>query len=101
MSEISAAELLRQAAVQLAEAGVPNAQHDAKRLLLSVLSDPPLSLDQVTLSSEANVRFQKRVARRAKREPLQHILQSASIMYLDLKSDARCKAGSPEHPAHA
>ena len=89
MSEMSAAELLRQAAVQLAEAGVPSAQHDAKRLLLSVLPASPVSLDQVSLSSEANAQFQKLVARRAKREPLQHILQSATIMYLDLKSDAR------------
>ncbi|MEL6664916.1 MAG: peptide chain release factor N(5)-glutamine methyltransferase [Pseudomonadota bacterium] len=86
---MSAAELLRQAAVQLAEAGVPSAQHDAKRLLLSVLPDLPPSLDQVKLSSESNARFQKLVARRAKREPLQHILQTATIMYLDLKSDAR------------
>ena len=89
MSQMSAAELLRQAAVQLAEAGVPSAQHDAKRLLLSVLPDQPPSLDQVKLSSEASTRFQKLVARRAKREPLQHILQTATIMYLDLKSDAR------------
>ncbi|NQY39227.1 MAG: peptide chain release factor N(5)-glutamine methyltransferase [Henriciella sp.] len=89
MSETSAAELLRQAAVQLAEAGVPSAQHDAKRLLLSVLPASSLTLDRVTLSSEANAQFQVLLARRAKREPLQHILQSATIMHLELKSDAR------------
>lgn len=92
MSETSAAELLRQAAVQLSEAGVPSAHHDAKRLLLSVISDmdaAPLSLDHVKVSTEALARFKTFVSRRAKREPLQHILQSASIMHLDLKSDAR------------
>lgn len=92
MSETSAAELLRQAAVQLAEAGVPSAQHDAKRLLLFVLSGngaAPLSLDQIKLSRTATTQFKQFLTRRAKREPLQHILQSASIMHLDLKSDAR------------
>ena len=92
MSEISAAELLRQAAVQLAEAGVPSAQHDAKRLMLSLISadgSASVSLDRVVLSGDTITQFKTLVARRAKREPLQHILQSASIMYLDLKSDAR------------
>lgn len=92
MSETSAAELLRQAVVQLSEAGVPSAHHDAKRLLLSVTTDADaaaLALDQVKLSTEALARFKTLVSRRAKREPLQHILQSASIMHLDLKSDAR------------
>lgn len=92
MSERSAVEILRQAAVQLAEAGVPSAQHDAKRLLLSLLSadgSASLALDGVVLSGETITQFNALVARRAKREPLQHILQSATIMYLDLKSDAR------------
>ena len=92
MSETSAAELLRQAAVQLAEAGVPSAQHDAKRLLLSLVSadgSAALSLDRVMLSDETITQYKTLLARRAKREPLQHILQSASIMHLDLKSDAR------------
>ena len=87
-----AADLLRQAIIQLAEAGVPSPQHDAKQLLLAAVSDPnkmPLSLDQLAISRDAYTRFEAFLARRSRREPLQHILQSASIMHLDLKSDAR------------
>ena len=90
MSEMSAADLIRQAAVQLAEAGVPSAQYDAKQLLLAAVSgEKPLALDQLVITADALTRFKTSLARRAKREPLQHILQSASIMHLDLKSDAR------------
>ena len=92
MSDMSAADLIRQAAVQLAEAGVPSAQHDAKRLLLATVEgseEKPLALDQLVITGDALTRFNAFVARRAKREPLQHILQSASIMHLYLKSDAR------------
>lgn len=92
MNEMSAADLIRQAIVQLAEAGVPSAQHDAKQLLLAAVSGSgavPVPLDQLTIPGDALIRFKTFLARRAKREPLQHILQSASIMHLDLKSDAR------------
>ena len=89
---MSAADLIRQAVVQLSEAGVPSARHDAKQLLLAAVSqsgEAALSVEQLTVSGEALTRFKGLLARRAKREPLQHILQSASIMHLDLKSDAR------------
>lgn len=87
-----AADLLREAVTQLAAAGVPSPQHDAKQLLLAAASDAnetPLSLDQLVISRDAHTRFEAFLARRSNREPLQHILQTASIMHLDLKSDAR------------
>lgn len=92
MSDMIASDLLRQAIIQLAEAGVPSPQHDAKQLLLAAVSDPnqtPLALDQMVISRDALTRFEAFLARRSKREPLQHILQTASIMHLDLKTDAR------------
>jgi release factor glutamine methyltransferase len=92
VSETAATDLIRQAAVQLAEAGVPSPQHDAKKLFrfaLSGASESRSDLNQRPISPEDLARFKSYIARRAKREPLQHILQSASIMHLDLKSDAR------------
>ena len=92
MSATNATDLIRQAAVQLAEAGVPSPQHDAKKLMRFALdgaSDSALDVDQRPISPEALGHFKSYIARRAKREPLQHILQSASIMHLDIKSDAR------------
>ncbi|MFN3213340.1 MAG: peptide chain release factor N(5)-glutamine methyltransferase [Henriciella sp.] len=92
MSEPTATDLIRQAAVQLAEAGVPSPQHDAKKLLrfaLGAQGDTTSDLDQSLISPEDLARFKSYITRRTKREPLQHILQSASIMHLDLKSDAR------------
>ena len=92
MSQTIAASLLRQAALKLAEAGVPSPQHDAKQLLLAARTRPdeasPLLDDWEVSENEITV-FNAYVARRARREPLQHIMQAATIMHLTIKSDAR------------
>ncbi|MEL7539838.1 MAG: peptide chain release factor N(5)-glutamine methyltransferase [Pseudomonadota bacterium] len=92
MSPKSAAELIRLGAKILEQAGVSDAQHDARSLMAFVLSESqatamPLS---VRLIAEDQLRaFDALIARRAKREPLQHILGKATIFELVLKSDRR------------
>ena len=92
MSPKDAAELIKEAAKDLEAAGIADAKHDARRLLHAALSDTKDSsvpIDFRLISSAEFLRFRDFVVRRAAREPLQHITQTASIFNLTLKSDHR------------
>jgi release factor glutamine methyltransferase len=77
--------LVREAAERLSSAGVASPEHDAAELLAHVLgtSRPELPLvGDVTPSQAAE--FDRVVARRVLREPLQHISGRAAFRYLEL-----------------
>jgi release factor glutamine methyltransferase len=78
-------ELRRAAAARLAEAGVPSPAYDADALLAHVLDVAPASLPLVgEVPAYLAARFEALVARRADREPLQHLLGSTGFRYVDL-----------------
>jgi release factor glutamine methyltransferase len=78
-------ELRRAAAARLAEAGVPSPVHDADALLAHVLEVAPARLPLVEdVPDDIAARFEGLVARRADREPLQHLLGSTGFRYVDL-----------------
>jgi release factor glutamine methyltransferase len=74
-----------EAAARLAEAGVASPEHDAAELLAHLLgtSRPGLSLVDA-LTSEQCRAFDGLVARRAAREPLQHLTGTAAFRYVEL-----------------
>ncbi len=77
--------LLGEAADRLAAAGVPSAGHDAAELLAHVLGStrPAVPLLE-EVAPEHVAAFEALVARRAGREPLQHLTGSAPFRYLEL-----------------
>jgi release factor glutamine methyltransferase len=78
-------ERRRAATARLAEAGVPSPAYDADALLAHVLG-----VDQARLAlldhvaDEHAARFEALVARRARREPLQHLLGSVGFRHVEL-----------------
>lgn len=78
-------ELLRKAVASLEAAGVPSPEYDAAELLALALGVSRGSL-RVTaeVGAASIVRFEAFVARRAAREPLQHLTGTAGFRYLDL-----------------
>lgn len=85
-------DTIRKTAARLREAGIDTPEHDAKLLLAEAagveLRDVDKALlmdDALDLTDEGAVRFDAMVARRAAREPLQHITGHAPFRYLDLK----------------
>lgn len=85
------ADIIRAAASTLNEAGIETAEHDAKLLLAEAYGRELSDVDKARLMGEcwdddsAARRFDEFVARRASREPLQHITGHAPFRYLDLK----------------
>jgi release factor glutamine methyltransferase len=79
-------DLIRGAAVRLADAGVASAEYDASTLLAHVLgvSSGQLTLAQ-SVTHEQMSTFELLVARRAAREPLQHLIGRAGFRYVDLQ----------------
>ncbi|AYY14280.1 peptide chain release factor N(5)-glutamine methyltransferase [Actinobacteria bacterium YIM 96077] len=81
-------ERVEAAARQLAEAGVPSPRHDAEMLAAHALGiDRPelaVRLARHDASQEAADSYSELVARRAKREPLQHITGTAHFRQLTL-----------------
>ncbi|MGI6725638.1 MAG: peptide chain release factor N(5)-glutamine methyltransferase [Christensenellales bacterium] len=78
-----AGEALRRAAQRLAQAGVPDARHDARALLGEVMNLAPLEVlaaQDRPLDEAGQARFFDLVARRAAREPLQYLLGRAYFM---------------------
>ena len=88
---MAAADVIRDAAVQLREAGIETPEHDAKLLLAEAAGVELRDVDKALLmgeelgTAERFARFQSMLARRAKREPLQYITGHAPFRYLDLK----------------
>ena len=77
--------LVREAAVLLAAAGVASPEHDAAELLAHVLGStrPGLPLVEEVSSTQA-AEYDALVARRALREPLQHLTGTAAFRYLEV-----------------
>lgn len=88
---MAAADVIRDAAVQLREAGIETPEHDAKLLLAEAAGVELRDVDKALLmgeelgTAEQLARFQSMLVRRAKREPLQYITGHAPFRYLDLK----------------
>jgi release factor glutamine methyltransferase len=79
-------EAVRRAAARLAVAGVPSPEHDAGELLAHVLGTRRSQLPLVDDVSEAAAeRFDGLVARRAAREPLQHLTGEAWFRHVRLE----------------
>lgn len=71
---------------------VPDARLDAEYLLAGVLNMPrlPLLLEKLRpLTEEENAAYQAFLQRRAKREPLQYILEEQSFMGFSFRTDRR------------
>lgn len=95
----SARALLRAAAQRLAAAGVEPAELDAGLLLEHATGMPRLrrmALGDDAVAADASRRFEDAVARRAAREPLQHIVGTTSFLGLELNVDGRVLVPRPE-----
>jgi release factor glutamine methyltransferase len=76
---------IRAAAAALAQAGVPSPDYDAAELLAHVLGTTRPGLALVQALTEAQAReYDALVARRARREPLQHLVGSAPFRHVEL-----------------
>ncbi|MGZ6831505.1 MAG: peptide chain release factor N(5)-glutamine methyltransferase, partial [Nocardioidaceae bacterium] len=76
---------LRDAAAVLAGAGVESADYDAAELLAHVLGTSRAGLALVeTLTPVQESTYDALVARRARREPLQHLTGTAGFRYVEL-----------------
>ena len=87
---LTLADALRRAAVRLTEAGVVDAQVDAELLAAHVLSVRRGAVQAAAVRGDAIAapdaeRLEALVARRATREPLQHLTGSAPFRHLELR----------------
>ena len=77
--------VLRSATATLAAAGVPSPEYDAAELLAHVLGTTRAQLALVDdLSDERREQYDDLVARRARREPLQHLTGTAAFRHVEL-----------------
>jgi release factor glutamine methyltransferase len=82
---VTPGEHRRAAAVRLTAAGVPSPEHDADALLAHVLGVDRGTLAVVGEVSDAQAeRFEALLARRERREPLQHLLGTTGFRYVEL-----------------
>ncbi len=85
MSATRAGELVRSAAAELAAAGVESPAVDARLLLAHVLDlDPGRLLLDPAVEEDDRVVFEALIARRAGREPLQHLTGRAHFRHQEL-----------------
>ncbi|MBM7825842.1 release factor glutamine methyltransferase [Arcanobacterium pluranimalium] len=84
MATTSWHEALSRAIKHLRDAGVPSPEYDARSLAEHCLGRVPLASEPIPARME--VLFEAGVRRRAKREPLQHILGKMWFRYLELES---------------
>ncbi len=83
---MSVESILAAATDQLAEAGVAAARNDAELLLSHVTGVPRPSLKLRARPNDMQYRaFKTLIQRRAAREPLQHLIGSATFRYVDLE----------------
>ncbi len=83
---MSARLLVREAAARLAAAGVASPEHDAAELLAHVLGTTRGRLVLVTeVDPASRTRYDDLVARRAAREPLQHLTGSAAFRHVEVE----------------
>lgn len=77
--------VLREAARRLADAGVPSPDHDAAELLAHVLGTTRSRLAVAAEpTAEQRTQYDALVARRARREPLQHLIGAAAFRHEEL-----------------
>jgi release factor glutamine methyltransferase len=77
--------LIGEATARLAAAGVASPDHDARLLLAHVLHIPPLRVDgRAELAADQAREFADLVDRRARREPLQHLVGTAAFRYVEV-----------------
>ncbi len=89
--------LVRSAESRLAEAGVASPAHDAESLLAHAVGTARGQLSLVRdLTDEQVASFEELVARRAAREPLQHLTGSTGFRYVELQVGAGVFVPRPE-----
>ncbi|HET6294677.1 MAG TPA: peptide chain release factor N(5)-glutamine methyltransferase [Kribbella sp.] len=81
---MNARALLAAATTRLQEAGVASPDYDAAELLAFVCGVPRMQLGLVEVTPEQQTRYDELVARRAQREPLQHLTGTAAFRYREL-----------------
>jgi len=90
---------MRTAAERLRNAGVDNPRHDVRLLMIEAFGDSRAVLTtapQEVIPADIQSRFEAAVERRARREPLQHIIGWTGFFGLDLKTDARALIPRPD-----
>jgi release factor glutamine methyltransferase len=80
----SSRELLAWATAQLQEAGVASPEYDAAELLGFVCGVSRTRLGLIDVDDAQRARYDELVARRAQREPLQHLTGTAAFRYREL-----------------
>lgn len=91
--------MIRAAAERLREAGIDNPRHDAQLLMIESFGDTRAALitaAQAVVPADVRARFEAAIARRAAREPLQHILGWTGFYGLELKTDSRALIPRPD-----
>jgi release factor glutamine methyltransferase len=81
---VSVRTLLAEATAQLAEAGVASPDYDAAELLAHVTGVRRMQLGLVKPTADQQAQYAVLLARRAQREPLQHLTGTAAFRYRDL-----------------
>lgn len=81
---MSVRDLLAEAAAELGEAGVASPDYDAAELLAYVTGVRRMQVGLVEPTAEQLAQYAVLVARRARREPLQHLTGTAAFRYRDL-----------------
>ena len=95
-------DVLNRGAATLREAGIETARSEAKQLLLAAADMDATALishAQAPCPADVQRRVADWLARRAAREPMQHILGKADFYGLDLKCDARALIPRPDSEA--
>lgn len=82
---MSTRTLLAEAVARLEAAGVASPRFDAESLLAHVLGVPRIQATLASVSSSSRAAFEELLARREKREPLQHLTGEAPFRHLVLK----------------
>lgn len=88
--------LVAEASLRLADAGVPSPDHDARELAAFALGLERFPVGDAELAPEVARRFEALIARRAEREPLQHIVGSTVFRYATLQVRAGVFVPRPE-----
>ncbi len=92
-------ELIRSAALQMAEAGLEDARQNAVLLMLHTFGGTRAALISAGTSpvpKDVQAAFEAAVVRRLAREPLQHITGSTGFYGLDILTDARALIPRPD-----
>lgn len=90
---------MRTAAERLRNAGVDNPRHDVRLLMIEAFGDSRAILTTApkeVIPAEIRSRFEAAVERRARREPLQHIIGWTGFFGLELKTDSRSLIPRPD-----